>query len=503
MIPSLTREDLKIIGYNLGRVGNLFSVLMLVPTIVAAAYKEFDIIPHFIAASAVAFILSNLAIYFFHTKNGMELKHAVCVAALVWIFGMLLTAVPLWSTRSTGSYLDANFDTMSGFTTTGLTLIPDIDHLPHSINFFRHYLQFIGGIGIIVVTITVLAKSEMGSVLAFKAEAREEGIRPSVVRTSRMILGIAITFMVLGAVLLAIVGISEGMNVGTSIFDGVAHSMSGFATGGFSTHSQSILFYHSVWYEVVALILIIVGGFNFAFHYTVLSGKRSEVFKNIEIKTFFITLMLSTLIIAAALLFFNVYSSPDTLFRKAFFQAASAHTGTGFATVHPLQMSGVWPNLPQMMIAMIMLLGACANSTCGGIKAIRIGILVKAFFNEIKKTLSPKSAFVREKYHHISDTPLTDTIARGAALIAIGYIFLFFIGTAVTMLYGYGATDSMYDTSSALGNVGLSSGVTSPAMPPGLKVTYIFLMWAGRLEIMAVLALIGFVILALRRGIKR
>lgn len=503
MLSSLTREDLKIIGYNLGRIGNLLGVLMLVPTVVAAIYKEFDIIPHFIAASAVAFILSNLAIYFFRTKNGMGLKHAICVAALVWIFGMLLTAIPLWSTQSTGSYLDANFDTMSGFTTTGLTLVPDIDHLPHSVNFYRHYLQFIGGIGIIVVTLTVLAKSEVGSVLAFKGEAREEGIRPSVVRTSRIIFGIAITFMVIGSVLFALVGIGEGLNVGTSIFDGVNHSMAAFSTGGFSPHSQNILFYHSTWYEIVALVLFIIGSFNFAFHYTVLSGKRREVFKNIEIKTIFITLTLSTLLIAAGLLFFNVYSSPGVLFRKAFFQAASAHTTTGFGTVHPIQMSNVWPNLPQMMMAMIMLLGACANSTGGGIKAIRVGVLVKAFFSEIKKAFLPRTAVVREKYHHISDTPLTDTIARGAALIALGYIFLFFIGTAVTMLYGYNAVDSMYETSSAVGNVGLSSGITSPVMPAGLKVTYIFLMWAGRLEIMAVLVLIGFVILGLRRGIKR
>jgi len=503
VIPQLTREDLKIIGYNLGRVGNIIGVLMLVPIVISIIYQEFDIIPHFIAASALALILSNLAVHFLNTKKEMELKHALCVAALAWIFMMMLTAIPLYTTHSTGSYLDANFETMSGFTTTGLSLAQDVDHLSHSINFYRHYLQFIGGMGIIVVALTVLARSEVGSVLTFKSEGREEILRPNVARTSRAIFGIAATFLVLGTVLFAIVGIYEGMNVGTSFFDGVNHAMAAFSTGGFSPHSQNILYYHSFPYEIVALIIFLIGSFNFAFHYAVLSGKRREMFKNIEIRTIFITLMLSTLVIAAGLLYFNVYSSPEILFRKAFFQAASAHTTTGFGTVYPAQMSNVWPNLPQTMMSIIMLLGACANSTGGGIKAIRVGIMAKAFFREVKKALSPKTAVVSEKYHHISDTPLTDTVVKGAALITIGYIVLFFVGTTVTMLYGYNGVDSMYETSSAVGNVGLSCGVTSPAMPSMLKVTYIFLMWAGRLEIMAVLVLVGFAILALRKGIKK
>ena len=155
------------------------------------------------------------------------------------------------------------------------------------------------------------------------------------------------------------------------------------------------------------------------------------------------------------------------------------------------------------MMSIIMVIGACANSTGGGIKAIRIGIIVKSFFREVKKALSPGSAVVTEKFHHIEDTQLTDTIARGAMLIALGYIILFVVGTTATVLCGYNASSSMYETGSAVGNVGLSSGITSPAMPVPLKITYIFLMWAGRLEIMAVLVLMGFVILALRKGVRR
>ncbi len=503
MIPALTREDLKVIGYNLCRFGNVVGFLILVPIIVAVIYKEFDIIPHFIIASCFTFILCNIGVHFLRTEKKMELKHALCLAAVAWIFAMMLAAIPLWSTKSTGSYLDANFETMSGFTTTGLSLARDVDHLPYSVNFYRHFLQFVGGMGIIVVGLMILSKSEMGSVLSFKGEGRDLGIRPNIVRTTRIIFGIALTFMVIGAVLFSVVAISEGAGISTSIFDGVNYSMAAFSTGGFAPHSQNILFYHSTLYEIVALVIFLIGSFNFTFHYAVLSGKRREIFKNIEIKTIFFTLALSTLVIAGSLLFSNVYSSAGILFRKAFFQAASAHTTTGFGTVYPSQIAGIWPSAALFMMSLIMVLGACANSTGGGIKAIRVGIILKSFFKEIKKALSPGSAVVTEKYHHVEDTPLTDTVVKGAMVIALGYVILFAAGTAITTLYGNNVASSMYETSSAVGNVGLSAGITSPAMPAPLTITYIFLMWAGRLEILAVLVLMGFVVLALRKGVRK
>ena len=503
MIPALTREDLKVIGFNLCRFGNIIGLLLLVPIIVAVIYKEFDIIPHFLIASSITFILCNVGIHFLRTKKEMELKHALCFAALMWIFSMMLAGLPLWSTGSVNSYLDGCFDAMSGFTTTGLTLVPNIDHLPYSINFYRHFLQFVGGVGIVVISLIILSRSEISSVLAFRGEARDMGIRPNVVRTSRVILGIAVTFMVVGAILFTIVGIEEGADIGTSVFDGLNYSMAAYSTGGFAPHSQNMLFYHSTLYEIIALIIFLIGSFNFSFHFAMLSGKRREIFKNTEIKTIFVTLALSTLVISGLLLFSGVYSSPEILFRKAFFQAASAHTTTGFGTVYPAQISTIWPSTVLFMMSLVMVIGACANSTGGGIKAIRVGIIAKSFIKEVKKALSPSSAVVTAKFHHVEDVPLTDTIARGAMLIALGYVLLFIVGTTITVLHGYSMPNSMYETASAVGNVGLSSGITSPAMPGLLKVTYIFLMWAGRLEITAVLVLMGFAILGLRRGIKK
>jgi trk system potassium uptake protein TrkH len=504
VIPPLEREDLKIIGYNLSKICYLVGALLLLPVAVAIVYKEFDTIPYFIIGSAVGIILGSFLSFSLYTKKEMELKHAVVMAALAWLIAPLLASIPIWLSNATASYLDASFESISGFTGTGLTLAVGIDHLPHSINFLRHFLQFIGdGIGIIVISLSILGRTEISSVLAFKGEAKEMGIRPSIVRTTRIIIGIAVTFLVIGTVLFTVAGVHEGLDLGTSVFDGLNHSMTGYCTGGFSTRSQSLLYYHSAWVEVAAMVLMVIGALNFNLHYAVLGGKRREILKNLEVKILLFILVALGLLVSANLLSANLYSSGEILFRKGVFHVVSAQTTTGFQTVYPLHFMLIWPAFSMMLLSIAMVVGGSANSTSGGIKMLRIGVLLKSLVREVKRALLPRSAVETGAFHHIEDTPLTDKVVRGVAVIATSYLILFSLGTMITMAYGYKLQDSMFETASALGNVGLSCGITSPSMPVGLEVTYMFLMWAGRLEIIAVLVLMGFIILGLRKGIKK
>ncbi len=504
MIPALKIEDLRIIGYNLGKICYLVGGMILLPVVVALLYYEFDTIPYFLTGAAVAFILGSFLSHFLRTKSDMELKHAVTMAAIAWLLAPLLASIPIWLSNATASLLDASFESISGFTGTGLTLALDIDHLPRSINFLRHFLQFTGdGIGIIVVYLSILGRTQISSVLAYKGEAKEVGIRPSIVRTSRVIVGIAITFLIIGTILFAAAGVEEGLDLGTSIYDGLNHAMTGYATGGFSTRSQNLLFYHSSWIEIAAIVTMITGVLNFNLHYVVLGGKKREILKNIEVRLLFLFILVIGLIVSANLLFSNLYLTGESLFRKSIFHVISAQTTTGFQTIPPTHFMFFWPVLSMVLISIAMIIGGSANSTSGGIKILRIGILLKSIVREVRQALLPKSAFVRETFHNIDDTPLTDTVVKGAAVITISYLLLFSIGTLVTVAYGYGMEDSMFETSSALGNVGLSSGITSPSMPDLLKVTYMFLMWAGKIEIIAVLVLIGFIILGIRRGFER
>ncbi|MEW6222676.1 MAG: TrkH family potassium uptake protein [Candidatus Hadarchaeota archaeon] len=504
MIPLLKREDLKIIGYNLSKICYIVGAILFLPIIVAVAYSEFNTIPSFLIGSAVSFILGALMSHFLYTKKEMEVKHAVVMAALAWLLAPILASIPISLAGATGSYLDASFESISGFTGTGLTLVPDIDHLARSVNFFRHFLQFLGdGIGIIVISLSILGRTEMSSVLAFKGEAKDLGIKPSIVRTSRTIIGIAVTFLIIGTIMFTVAGAWEGLDPGTAFFDGLNHSMTGYATGGFSVRSQNLLYYHSIWVEVAAIIIMVIGAFNFNFHYAVLGGRRREILKNMEVKILLFAMLAFGLLVAANLLFMNLYPSGEALFRKGIFHVISAQTTTGFQTVPSSHFMFVWPVFSMLLLSIAMVIGGCANSTSGGIKMLRIGVLFKSLFRDVKQALLPRTAVVRSSFHHIDDNPLTDTVVKGAAVIALSYLVLFLMGAMITAAHGYSLEDSMFETASALGNVGLSSGITTPSMAPTLKITYMFLMWAGKLEIMAVFVLFGFVILGLRRGIEK
>ena len=504
MILPLTKDDLKVIGYSMSKIVYLVGVLLFLPIIVAVFYGEFDVIPFFLVGIAISFICGSLLYHFLKTKKEMELKHALVKAALIWLVAPLLASIPIWLANATTSYLDASFEGISGFTGTGLTLVTDIDHLSRSINFLRHFLQFLGdGIGIIVVSLSILGTTEMSSVLAFKGEAKDVGIRPSIVRTSRIIIGIAVTFLVIGTVLFTAAGVYAGLDPGTAVFDGLNHSMTGYATGGFSVRSQSLLYYHNVWIEVAAIVIMVIGALNFNLHYAVLGGKRKEILKNMEVRVLLLFLVVFGVFVSANLLQLNLYSSGEALFRKSVFHVISAQTTTGFQTVPASSLMFVWPVLSILMLSISMLIGGCANSTSGGIKLLRVGVLFKSLVKDIKRALLPKSAVVKGSFHHIDDVPLTDTVAKGAAVIALSYLILFSVGAMITVAHGYGLEDSMFETSSALSNVGLSTGITSPTMPATLKVTYMFLMWAGKLEIIAIFVLIGFIILALRKGIRK
>lgn len=484
-------KDVRLIGYHLGNVVLGVGLLMLFPALVALFLQEWGPFLDFITSAALCAITSVLARNLLRTDEKLKFKHSMSITAFGWIIAMMIAALPLWMSGSVNSYLDGCFDAMSGWTTTGLTLVPEIDHLSYSMNFWRHFMQFIGGCGIVIFALAAVTRRSKGSMGLYLAEGRDERIFPNISTTSRIILGISVLYLIIGTVMLSFAGAYEGVPMETAVYDAVCYTMAAFSTGGFAPHSQSMLFYHSTLYEIISVIIFVVGAFNFALHFAVLSGKREEVRKNIEIVTLSTTIIVLTIIVTSWLLYYDVYSGYVTLFRKGFYQLISAHTTTGFSTIYSIQMSKEWPNLPEFATMIAMLLGACACSTGGGFKALRVAITSKLFMREVKKTVYPDTAIIVEKYHHLGDTTLKDDYARGALLVIVGYIILFTIGTVVTMFYGYNAIDSMFETASAVGNAGLSSGITAPSMPTMVKINYIFLMWAGRLEIMSVFVLLG------------
>lgn len=244
-----------------------------------------------------------------------------------------------------------------------------------------------------------------------------------------------------------------------------------------------------------------IGSFNFALHYSVWTGKRSEIWKNIEVRSFAITSSIATFMLAIGFSKFGLYTTLTELFRKGYYNLISGHTTTGNSTVYATSFYKEFGFIAMWAITLAMCIGASACSTGGGFKGLRMGIVTKSLWGGIKGLVSPESAVVREKIHHVRDVWLDDALVKGTMLVIISYVAIYAVGGLLGTIYGYGPSVAFFDAASAGSNTGLSAGLTTPLMPALLKVYYIFEMWAGRLEFMSVFALFGlFVALVRGRG---
>jgi len=498
MILKPTLKDLRTIGYYLGRVITGLGFTMLIPLFFGLLRGEFNPVLDFTITLEITLLLGLFLSKSCFTQEDLNWMQGMIVVSLSWLAAMFLGAVPLYLSGHWKSYLDACFDSMSGFATTGLTLVQDLDHLSMAHNLWRHLIMFIGGQGVVIIALSFFVKGSAGAFRMYVGEARDERIMPNVVNTSRFIWIVSLVFLALGTLSLGLAGIYGGMKPGNAFFHGACVFMAAFDTGGFAPQSQSILYYHNFLFEVVTISIMILGAINFKLHYHLWMVNRREIYKNIETRTLFITIMVTFFIAALGLKQLGSYPGALSLFRKGFYQLISGHTGTGFQTIYPQQFMQDWSPLALVGVIIAMGLGGAVCSTTGAIKMLRIGLIYKAMQEDIKRIILPPRAIVVKKYHHIKVLFLEDKQVRPALLITLAYLLLYGLGAIVGMLFGYPFLDSLFESTSAAANVGLSCGITSAAMPSALKVTYILQMWAGRLEFMSVLTLVGFVAAAVK-----
>ncbi|MDI6758447.1 MAG: TrkH family potassium uptake protein [Candidatus Omnitrophota bacterium] len=487
-------QDLKIIGFYLGKIilGLVFT--MALPILIGLIFGELNPVLDFLISIEIALIFGLILTRLCFTEHDLNWMQGMIVVSLSWIIAMILGAIPLYLSGHWVSYLDACFDAMSGFATTGLALVQNLDHLSYAHNFWRHLIMFIGGQGIVIVALSFFVRGFSGAFKMYVGEARDEKILPNVIHTARFIWLVSIIYLILGTLALGIAGLLDGMKPLNAFFHGACLFMAAFDTGGFTPQSQNMLYYHSLSFEIITAVIMILGAINFRLHYYIWTGNRKEIFKNVETVTFFITIIITFCITAAGLSQLGVYPQALTLFRKGFYQLVSSHTGTGYQTIYPAQFMNDWNPLSMTGIIYAMALGGAVCSTTGAIKMLRIGIIFKALKEDLKRIMFSERAVIIEKFHHIKEVFLEDKSVRAALLITLCYLVLYAFGTLMGIFYGYPFLESLFESASAAANVGLSCGVTNTAMPVGLKFTYIFQMWAGRLEFMSVFILLGFLV---------
>jgi trk system potassium uptake protein TrkH len=408
----------------------------------------------------------------------------------------LVGAIPLLLSGHFGRPLDAFFDAMSGLTTTGLSLLGDVDHLASSLNFWRHLLQFLGGQGIILAALSIFAGT--GGITLYFGEARDERILPSVTSTARFIWAVSVVHLIFGVISLGIIGwLLLGFDLDRALFHGLMTFFAGFDTGGFSPQSTSIGYYHSAVYEAFTSVLMVAGAMSFGLHYALWRGRRRAVFANLETRTILSTFGFTMLLTLIGLATTGLFTTVAGLTRQGFFQILSAHTGTGFATVSSSELSQ-WGGLAFGGMAIAMALGGMGSSTAGGVKSLRIGLTIKAVVNQIRQVLLPEHAVVGTAYNQSGRKHLTADLTQSVMIISLLYVALYLLGAGVALAYGVPLQDALFESVSASANVGLSVGVTSPTMPVLLEIVYIAQMWAGRLEFVAVFSLLGFIYASIR-----
>lgn len=491
---------------SVSKINIVIALMQIVPIITSLLYKEYNIAIYFGIGMCIALIISS--IIYLITSKYISVKSnfgtSLAIASITWIIASMFSALSLFFCGDYNTYMDAFFDSMSGFTTSGFSLIQDLDHVSKGVNIWRHLIGYIGGNGILVFAIAFLIKNGKSSYQMYEAEGKDEKIFPSTKHTAKVIWKISTGFLIVGVIIMTIIGLIIGLKLDSAIFHSICNYMSAWSTCGFGPMSQNVLYYHSGIFEFTLMIFMLLGCFNFILHFTVIEKNKKEIFKNIEIRTIVTCIILFIVFATSILVKTNTYNNGISYFRKVGFQVISANTGTGSATMYPAQFIHNWQPFAIGIIILAMLFGGSMSSTAGGFKALRISVIIKGIIEDIKKMTYSEGTIVTKKVHHIKDMVLSNELFKSATVIVISYIIVFVVTTGFTSMYGYNLELSMFESASAVGNVGLSCGIVGYQMPRFLKYWFIFVMWICRLEFISVFALISFTIKAVKkRGVTK
>ncbi len=422
----------------------------------------------------------------FNSDTDLSLKGAMVFSTGIWLIVCAFSALPFYLSGDL-SYLDGYFEAMSGYTTTGFSMYADLDTAAYTMDFWRAFMQWLGGIGIIVLALTILSSPAVNIMRMYSAEGREERILPSIKHTARIIVYIYLLYTAISIILFKLAGMP--------IFDSIFYAFSALSTGGFAMQNASIAFYQSIWIEAAAIVIMIIGATNFALHYTILKGNWKEYFKDIESKVSWFFLITASILVAFFLYNTNYYGHDLlTSLRYSIFQVVSAITTTGLQTSSGSEITNQYAGMGIFILTLLMIIGAGSCSTGGGIKWIRIGIMFKSVWWEIKSLILPKSAMISQKIHHVKDVKIEDDIIKLTGLFVFIYLVVYFISVIILMFYYQNVGQVLFEAASAVGNVGLGSGLMTATSPTVTKIVFIIDFWVGRLEIWPVLLFLAFII---------
>ena len=468
----------KMTTYILGKMRGVEALVLLIPALVSALYGEVGWKSFLITST----ILIALFLIFGRKKpedTTIYGRDGFVIIASAWILWSLFGALPFWVSGEIPSYVDAFFETVSGFTTTGSTILTDISALSRGLNFWRCFTHWFGGMGVLVFVMVIVSLEDKNSMHLMRAEVpgpETDKLVPKARDTAKILYGMYFILTVAEVIFLLFGGMD--------LYDSIIHAFSTAGTGGFNNRNNSVAYYDSAYIDGVITVFMILFGINFNMYYFLLLKKLKLVFKNEELRVY-----LGVILGAAALITINVmhiYEAPLKAFRYAIFQVAAVITTTGFATAD----FNLWPTFSKCILMALMVVGACAGSTGGGTKISRVLIAFKSIKREMRRLLHPKSVNIVK----VNEKKVKEETMQGVYVYYITYIVVFVFSVLLISLNNFDFATTFSSVLTTLNNVGPGIAAVGPvenfsAFSDFSKIIFCFDMLIGRLEIFPFLML--------------
>lgn len=473
-----TKEKDIVKGYSLiiGYIGYfmiIIGIILLIPLFSIFLYpEEIKYAKNFVIPSVISVILGYILQLRFKNKEKGNLKgiEDIQLVFFVWIITIFMSSLP-YLFFGNYSFTEAMFESASGYTTTGVSVV-DVENAPKILLFFRSITLLVGGVGLVLI-LTSAVSDKLGMKL-YLADGHSDRLIPNLIKSARFILQIYFLYIIFGSLAFIILGMTP--------FDALNHAIAAVSTGGFSTKADNIGHYNSFLIEIVAIILMILGATNFYIHLFYVQGKFKKAFSHVETKVLFFTLIVG-FILGLLLLNGSNFSFIKSV-RYSLFQVVSAASGTGFQNVKD---QAILPFNFNFLIIILMIFGAQAGSTAGGIKNIRTIVLIKGLYYQLRAKVMDKRV-IRKNFinKYGNKVNLTDEEIKATFSFVLLYIAIFILGAFLYTLYGSNIQDSLYESSSLLGTTGLSLGVVGKGRPDFINWIAIIQMISGRLEIIPI-----------------
>ena len=489
MWQRLSLYDVRVVGHYLG-VLILFSTLGLLPSLaLAVLFGEWKAAARYLFTAGIFLVAGSLLRFLRIQPGRLTRQQAIAVTGLAWLVLAFFAAVPLFFSGHYANYLDALFEAVSGLTTTGASVVVDLDHLAYADNMWRFMMHLMGGLGLVVVGISFGLFGKAGASL-FTSEARSEHVVPNVVQTVQFIGRITLVFIAVSTALVCTLCLHIGMEPARALLQSLWVSISAFMTAGFVPMSQNIMYYHSLAIEFALVLVMLMGCINFTLHAEIMKGRTRAFFEDLEIRSTALWLGIIVIAFMASLAGSRLFADLPAMVRRGLFMIFAAFTTTGFQNITTTQLTDFLSSGAFLVLAILMAVGACSGSTAGGIKVQRFGILVKGIAATLKETLAPDSARIVASYQHIGRRMVTPELVREATTVLLLYGTTYVIGALAGIASGYEASQAIFESIAMASNGGITSGIVVPGMSWPLELFYLFEMWAGRLEFVTLIAVL-------------